>query len=76
MVKSRPSRFKAKVLGSDPKTDVAVLKINADKPAGGQLGTSESLRVGRMGAGHRRAFGFENPVTAGVVSAKGRSAAG
>jgi serine protease Do len=74
MVKLTDRReFKAKVLGSDPKTDVAVLKINASNLPVVTLGTSESLRVGEWVLAIGAPFGFENTVTAGVVSAKGRS---
>jgi serine protease Do len=65
--------FRAKVLGSDPKTDVAVLKINASNLPTVTLGSTESLRVGEWVLAIGAPFGFENTVTAGVVSAKGRS---
>ncbi|MBC5783692.1 DegQ family serine endoprotease [Ramlibacter sp. USB13] len=65
--------FKAKVLGSDPKTDVAVLKINASNLPVVTLGSTENLRVGDWVLAIGAPFGFENTVTAGVVSAKGRS---
>jgi len=65
--------FKAKVLGSDPKTDVAVLKINASNLPVVTLGSVDSLRVGEWVLAIGAPFGFENTVTAGVVSAKGRS---
>lgn len=65
--------FKAKVLGADPKTDVAVLKIDAHGLPTASLGSSKSLRVGDWVLAIGAPFGFENSVTAGVVSAKGRS---
>jgi serine protease Do len=65
--------FKAKVLGSDPKTDIAVLKINANNLPVVTMGSSEGLRVGEWVLAIGAPFGFENTVTAGVVSAKGRS---
>jgi serine protease Do len=65
--------FKAKVLGTDPKTDVAVLKINASNLPVVTLGSAENLRVGEWVLAIGAPFGFENTVTAGVVSAKGRS---
>jgi serine protease Do len=74
MVKLTDRReFKAKVLGSDPKTDVAVLKINASNLPVVTLGNSDNLRVGEWVLAIGAPFGFENTVTAGVVSAKGRS---
>ncbi|MEX8193369.1 Do family serine endopeptidase [Comamonas guangdongensis] len=65
--------FNAKVLGQDPKTDVAVLKINAKGLPTVKLGQTSNLRVGDWVLAIGSPFGFENSVTAGVVSAKGRS---
>jgi serine protease Do len=65
--------FKAKVLGTDPKTDIAVLKINAANLPVVTLGSTDSLRVGEWVLAIGSPFGFENTVTAGVVSAKGRT---
>ncbi|MDB5898198.1 MAG: Peptidase Do [Ramlibacter sp.] len=65
--------FRAKVLGTDPKTDIAVLKINATNLPTVTLGSTENLRVGEWVLAIGAPFGFENTVTAGVVSAKGRS---
>ena len=65
--------FQAKVLGTDPKTDVAVLKIDAKDLPVVPLGSSRDLRVGEWVLAIGSPFGFENSVTAGVVSAKGRS---
>lgn len=65
--------FRAKVLGADPKTDVAVLKIDAKNLPVAVLGDSRNLQVGEWVLAIGSPFGFENTVTAGVVSAKGRS---
>jgi len=65
--------FKAKVLGSDKRTDVAVIKINADKLPIVTLGQPAQLRVGEWVVAIGSPFGFDNSVTAGIVSAKGRS---
>jgi serine protease Do len=65
--------FSAKVLGHDPKTDVAVLKIDAKNLPVVTLGNPKDLRVGEWVLAIGSPFGFENTVTAGVVSAKGRS---
>lgn len=65
--------FRAKVLGADPKTDVAVLRIDAKNLPVVQLGKVADLRVGEWVLAIGSPFGFENTVTAGVVSAKGRS---
>jgi serine protease Do len=65
--------FRAKVLGSDPKTDVAVLKIDAKNLPTLAMGKTKDLKVGEWVLAIGSPFGFENTVTAGVVSAKGRS---
>ncbi|MDB5931426.1 MAG: protease Do [Polaromonas sp.] len=65
--------FRAKVLGADPKTDVAVLKIDASNLPVATLGKTSELKVGEWVLAIGSPFGFENTVTAGVVSAKGRS---
>ncbi|MFT4193820.1 Do family serine endopeptidase [Ottowia sp.] len=65
--------FKARVLGQDDKTDVAVIKIDARDLPTVPLGTSKALGVGEWVLAIGSPFGFENSVTAGVVSAKGRS---
>ena len=65
--------FQAKVLGADPKTDIAVLKIDAKNLPVVKIGRTEDLRVGEWVLAIGSPFGFENTVTAGVVSAKGRS---
>ena len=65
--------FKAKVIGADSRTDVAVLKITANNLPAVKLGDPTRLRVGEAVAAIGSPFGFENSVTAGIVSAKGRS---
>ncbi len=65
--------FRAKVLGSDAKTDIAVLKIDAKNLPVLALGSTKQLKVGEWVLAIGSPFGFENTVTAGVVSAKGRS---
>lgn len=65
--------FRAKVLGADPRTDVAVLKIAARNLPVVTLGKTSELKVGEWVLAIGSPFGFENTVTAGVVSAKGRS---
>ena len=65
--------YRAKVLGADPKTDVAVLRIDAKNLPVVQLGKVADLQVGEWVLAIGSPFGFENTVTAGVVSAKGRS---
>ena len=68
--------FEAKVLGSDPKTDVAVLKIDARNLPTAPLGSARDLKVGEWVLAIGSPFGFDNSVSAGVVSAKGRSLPG
>ncbi|MEW6414324.1 MAG: DegQ family serine endoprotease [Pseudomonadota bacterium] len=65
--------FQAKVLGRDDKTDIAVLKIDAKNLPTLPLGNPRDLKVGEWVLAIGSPFGFENSVTAGVVSAKGRS---
>lgn len=65
--------FRAKVLGADTKTDIAVLKIEASHLPVATLGNTSDLKVGEWVLAIGSPFGFENTVTAGVVSAKGRS---
>ncbi|WP_077037569.1 Do family serine endopeptidase [Pelomonas sp. KK5] len=68
--------YKAKVLGSDPQTDVAVIKIEAKNLPVVKLGDTKDLRVGEWVLAIGSPFGFENSVTAGVVSAKSRALPG
>ena len=65
--------FKAKVIGADKRTDVAVIKIEASGLPAVKIGDPEKLRVGEWVLAIGSPFGFENTVTAGIVSAKGRS---
>lgn len=67
--------FNAKVIGVDRKTDVALLKIDADDLPVVTQGNPEQLKVGEWVVAIGAPFGFENTVTAGIVSAKGRSLA-
>jgi serine protease Do len=66
-------KFSARVIGSDSRTDVAVIKITANNLPAVKLGDPARLRVGEAVAAIGSPFGFENSVTAGIVSAKGRS---
>ena len=65
--------FKAKVIGSDKRTDVALIKIEATGLSKVVLGDPNRLRVGDWVLAIGSPFGFDNSVTAGIVSAKGRS---
>ena len=65
--------FKAKVIGADRRTDVALIKIEASGLQPVKFGDPTRLKVGEWVAAIGSPFGFENSVTAGIVSAKGRS---
>lgn len=65
--------FKATVVGADKRTDVALLKIEANGLPQVVLGNPEQLKVGEWVLAIGSPFGFDSSVTAGIVSAKGRS---
>jgi serine protease Do len=65
--------FKARVVGADKRTDVAVIKIEAGSLPTVRMGDPGRLKVGEWVVAIGSPFGFENTVTAGIVSAKGRS---
>ncbi len=74
IVKLRDRRqLEAKLIGSDPESDLALLQVEAKGLQAVTLGSSETLRVGAWVLAIGSPFGFENTVTAGIVSAKGRS---
>ncbi|MBF89102.1 MAG: protease [Candidatus Marinimicrobia bacterium] len=67
--------FEAEIIGSDPKSDIAVLKIEADNLSSVGLGDSDNLDVGEwvLAIGSPFSANLSHTVTAGIVSAKGRS---
>ncbi len=66
-------KFEAKIIGRDPNTDIAIIKINGkDNFPAVTLGNSDSLKVGQWVVAIGSPFGLEQTVTAGIVSAKGR----
>ena len=70
---SDETEFEAKVVGSDPKTDIAVIKIDADRELPtAPLGDSDRLEVGEWVLAIGNPFGLDRSVTAGIVSAKDR----
>jgi serine protease Do len=64
----------AKLIGSDEQTDIAVLKIDAEKIEPLSLGDSDDVRVGQMVFAVGNPFGLQETVTQGIISAKGRRA--
>ena len=65
--------FKAKVIGSDRRTDIALIKIEGSALPAVKFGDPNRLKVGEWVVAIGSPFGFDNTVTAGIVSAKGRS---
>lgn len=65
--------FKAKLIGSDKGSDIALIKIEADNLPTVTLGKAAKLKVGEWVLAIGSPFGFEHSVTAGIVSAKGRN---
>lgn len=66
-------QFHAEQVGDDPDTDLAVIRINAPDLKPPRLGTSREVRVGQLAIAIGNPYGFQCTVTAGVVSALGRS---
>ncbi len=76
-VRLYPKReVRGKVVGTDAKTDLAVIRIPAEGIVAAPLGNSETLRVGEWAIAIGSPFGLEQTVTVGVVSATGRSEVG
>lgn len=65
--------FKARVVGRDPKTDVAVIKINANNLAFLKFGDSGKIKIGQWAIAVGNPFGLNGTLTVGVISATGRS---
>jgi len=68
--------FKAKVIGSDNKTDVAIVKIDADNLYAAQWGDSDKLQVGEFVLAIGNPYGLSHTVTMGIISAVGRANVG
>jgi serine protease Do len=69
-------KFTAKIIGTDPDSDVAVVKIDANNLPRLELGNSDALEVGEWVLAIGNPLGLSHTVTAGIVSAKGRSGFG
>lgn len=70
---SNGRHLKAKVIGTDPRTDIAVLRVNAGKPLPYlKLGDSKNVRAGQWVVAMGNPYGLGGTVTAGIVSARGR----
>lgn len=70
------STYNARVIGTDPTTDVALLKISADNLHVIPMGNSDALKVGEWVLAVGNPFGFTSTVTTGIVSAKARGIGG
>ncbi len=71
------SEYEAKIIGTDPPTDVALIKIDVDEKLPAlKLGDSDQLEVGDWVLAFGNPFGLSHTLTAGIVSAKGRSGMG
>jgi serine protease Do len=69
-------QFEAKLMGADPATDLAVIKIEGGDVPLAKLGNSDELEVGESVIAIGNPFGLEQTITAGIVSAKGRTQVG
>ena len=71
-----PTEYEAKVIGTDPATDIAVLKVDRANVVPAKIGNSDAVQVGDWAVAIGSPFGFQATVTAGIISAKSRDIPG
>jgi len=71
-----PTEYEAKVIGTDPATDVAVLKVDRTNLVPAKIGNSDAVQVGDWAVAIGSPFGFDETVTAGIISTKTRDIQG
>jgi serine protease Do len=71
-----PAEYEAKVIGTDPATDVAVIKVDKSSLVAAKIGNSDGVQVGDWAVAIGSPFGFQATVTAGIISAKSRDIPG
>lgn len=76
VVNGSGERYKAKVVGTDPRTDLAVIKVDGKNFPEAKLGDSDKVEVGEWVLAVGNPFELQNTVTAGIISARGRSNVG
>ena len=76
VVMQNGGRFEANLVGDDPDTDLAVVRVDAPQIVSTRLGSSANLKVGQLAIAIGNPLGFQTTVTAGVISALGRSLRG
>jgi serine protease Do len=73
---SNERQYKAQVVGTDPKSDLAVLKVDASDLHPAELGDSDQVKIGEWVVAAGQPFGLTHTITAGIVSATGRANVG